>query len=93
MATYVFRDGHIVPKSTAAPLHAGPFVISDALPDLTHPITGKPMDSKSNFRAVTRAAGCVEVGNEAQRDTRRIDGFDSRSRKADIARAIKELGG
>jgi hypothetical protein len=51
------------------------------------------MDSKSNFRAVTRAAGCVEVGNEVQRDTRSVDGFDSRSRKADIAAAIKELGG
>jgi hypothetical protein len=93
MTTYVYRDGRLVEKSTAAPRSRGPYVISDALPDMIHPITGKPMDSKSNFRAVTRANGCVEVGNEVQRDTRRIDGFDTQSRKADIAQAIKELGG
>lgn len=91
MTTYVMRNGQLVEKSLATPLRSsGPFVISDHLPDLKHPITGKPMDSKSNFRAVTRAHGCVEVGNETQKDTRRVDAGNL---KADIAQAIRELGG
>lgn len=88
--TYVLRDGKLVPKSQAAPRNAGPYVQSDYLPDLRHPVTGKPMDSKSQFRAMTRAAGCVEVGNEVQRDTRRVDMPNLR---ADISRAITQLGG
>jgi hypothetical protein len=93
MTTYVLRDGKLIEKSKAAPLNRGPFVVSDYLPELKHPITGKRMDSKSQFRAVTRAYGCVEVGNDTQRDTRRLEGFDSNTRKADIARAIQQLGG
>lgn len=89
--TYVMRDGKLVPKSDAAPLRSGGVhIISDHLPDLRHPITGKVMDSKSGFRAVTRAHGCVEVGNEVQRDTRQINPGNL---KADIARAITSLGG
>lgn len=89
--TYVMRDGNLVPKDQAAPLKSGGVhIISDHLPDLRHPITGKRMDSKSAFRAVTRAHGCVEVGNETQRDTRQIN---TGNIKADIARAIESLGG
>jgi hypothetical protein len=91
--TYVLRDGKLVPKSQAAPLRSsGPYVQSDNLPGgaLRHPATGKLMDSKSQFRDVTRAHGCVEVGNETQRDTRRIE---MPNLKADIGRAITQLGG
>lgn len=94
MTTYVRRNGKIVDKSAAQPLSGRVGgVISDTMRAMRHPITGKPMDSKSSFRAVTRAHGCVEVGNEVQRDTRRLAGFDSNARKADIAAAIRELGG
>lgn len=93
MTTYVWRNGKIIEKSKAPPRTGGAFVISDNMQPLVHPITGKKMDSKSQFRAVTRAHGCVEVGNEVQRDTRRIEGFDSQSRKRDIAQAISQLGG
>jgi len=90
-ATYVIRDGKLVLKSEAVPLRSsGPYVQSDYLPDLRHPRTGKIMDSKSQFRAVTKAHGCVEVGNEVQRDTRRYDAGDI---KSDIARTFSELGG
>jgi hypothetical protein len=51
------------------------------------------MDSKSRFRAETRARGLTELGNDKQVDRRKIDGFDSRSRKEDIVAAIRELGG
>lgn len=89
MTTYVFRNDKWVPKASAG-REAGPFVISDSIPDLHHPITGKRMDSKSQFRAVTRANGCVEVGNEQQVDKRRVD---MPNLKRDIFHAIKELGG
>jgi hypothetical protein len=92
MTTYVYRDGKLIEKSKAPP-KSGAFVISDTMQIMKHPITGKLMDSKSEFRAVTRAHGCVEVGNDVQRDTRRIEGFDSDTRKRDIYRAITELGG
>ncbi len=94
MTVYVMRDGKLVDRDTAPP-RSRPVrgVISDTMGAMKHPITGKLMDSKSQFRAVTRAHGCVEVGNDQQRDTRRLDGFDSNTRKMDIARAISELGG
>ncbi len=95
MTIFVYRNGRLVDRDTAPPRHQGPVrgVISDTMGALRHPVTGKLMDSKSQFRAVTRAHGCVEVGNDQQRDTRRIDGFDTNSRKMDISRAISELGG
>lgn len=40
------------------------YIISDTQPLLKHPITGKHYDSKSRFRADTKASGCEEVGNE-----------------------------
>ncbi len=67
-------------------------VISDDLPGgamLNH-ADGTHYTSKAKFRQATRAAGCIEVGNEQQRDTRR---WDDGNRKADIARAIEQLGG
>lgn len=95
MTVFVYRAGRLVDRATAPPRHQGPVrgVISDDMPAMRHPITQRPMDSKSQFRAVTRAHGCVEVGNDTQRDTRRMEGFDKQSRSADIARAITELGG
>lgn len=89
--TYVMRNGRLVRKERAVPKPgSGLYVISDTMPDMRHPATGKVMNSKSQFRAITRAAGCVEVGNEIQRDTRQmgVGGL-----KADIAQAIRELGG
>lgn len=89
--TYVWVDGKCIEKSEAHEARQrGPYIQSDNLTPMRHPITGKLMDSKSQFRAITRAHGCVEVGNEQQRDTRRIDMPDL---KSDIARSIQELGG
>lgn len=49
------------------------YVIEDTMDAVAHPVTGKLMDSKSEFRKVTRAAGCVEVGNEPMEDRRSYD--------------------
>lgn len=93
--TYVMRAGRLVPKRLAAPLHApdaAPYVIGDDLPGggCVHPSTGKMMDSKSKFRAETRARGLVEVGNDVRLPRRPIDIGSPRD---DIRRAISELGG
>lgn len=94
MTIFVYRNGRLVDKAKAPPIARGtaPNVISDYLPDgaLRHPTTGKMMDSKSGFRAVTKAHGMTEIGNETQRDMRR---FDTPDLKADIARTFSELGG
>lgn len=42
-----------------------PYVISDIMPETEH-VNGKFYTSKRAFRAVTRALGCDEVGNEKQ---------------------------
>ena len=92
--TWVYRNGKLVPKHKAAPRGSWRVlgVISDYLPDLIHPCTGTRMDSKSEFRKVTRAKGGLEVGNEKLVDRRQEVGMDSNTRKADISRAMAELG-
>lgn len=71
MPTYVMRNGKLVPKDTAPPLHQpkrglnkAVYVQSDTMPPLLHMATGQVLDSKSEFRRQTKAAGCIEVGNE-----------------------------
>ena len=67
-------------------------VISDTMDALIHPCTGKLMDSKSEFRKVTKAKGGVEVGNEKLVDRRTCPHLDSESRRRDIAAAMEQLG-
>ena len=48
-----------------APVGEGAHAVhTDTMDALTHPCDGKVYDSKSEFRRVTKAHGCVEVGNE-----------------------------
>lgn len=67
-------------------------IITDSLPPggLWHPATGKYVDSKSRFREFTKAAGCVEVGNETQKDTR---SWGVSNLKGDIARSMERVRG
>lgn len=51
-----------VDKSSSGGFHS---VIADEMPPTYHPATGEMITSKSKFRDVTRASGCVEMGNEA----------------------------
>lgn len=39
-------------------------VIQDTMDATRHPINGRMYESKSEFRKLTKAAGCVEVGND-----------------------------
>lgn len=73
-SSFVWRDGKLVDKRVAAPLvvamprapgiHA-PGLIRDSMEPIPHPCTGVLMDSKAAFRAVTRAHGCEEMGNDS----------------------------
>ena len=72
-ATYVIRDGKAVLKHLAPPRNppparshavALPALNRDHIEPTLHPCTGQIIDSKSKFREITRAHGCVEVGNE-----------------------------
>ena len=51
-------------RQTAKASH---YVISDTMDLMVHPSNGKYYDSKSRFRAETRARGLTEVGNETIR--------------------------
>ena len=65
--TWVMRNGRLVRKERAAPLNvtsSAVYVISDTMQPLKHMGTGRMLDSKSQFRADTRASGCVEVGTD-----------------------------
>jgi hypothetical protein len=62
-------------------------IISDCQEPLLHPVTGEILDSKSQFRARTRAAGCLELGNDAPAGNFRPQGSKKELRR-DISEAI-----
>lgn len=62
------------------PPSKAPAIIRDQMDALMNHATGEMFDSKSQFRAATKAAGCEELGNDApmtapqqERDTARFD--------------------
>lgn len=72
-AWYILSDGREVyrrveqycePKRSDLPT---PMFIRDDMPETEHPCTGQAYNSKSSFRAVTKAHGCVEIGNDSSR--------------------------
>lgn len=72
------------------PANVAPYVISDTMDLTQHMATGRHVDSKSEFRKMTRAAGCEEVGNEIQRPK----AWEAPPKPGrDIQRAIAELKG
>ena len=72
---------------------AAPMVISDSMDALRHPATGLYSDSKSSFRRMTKAAGCVEIGDQAPTENRPPDTLASKEAKADRVSAIKQAMG
>jgi hypothetical protein len=90
------RDGKLVLKHLATPLDPKgprsalptPHYISDSLPDIVHPSSGKRYSSKAAFRAETRARGLTEVGNESFPERKEVP-LDPIG--PDIARAYDQL--
>ncbi len=99
MATYVMRNGKLVDKRTAPPKgvkgEKASYVISDEMPATRHMADGAMYTSKARFRQATRAAGCVEVGNETSTllKQRAPVTLSREERREHIKRAIRELGG
>jgi hypothetical protein len=61
---YVWHEGQWYPVGP----HVLPpriHIIGDHMAAARHMANGRTYDSKSAFRAATRAAGCVELGNDA----------------------------
>lgn len=78
----------MIPVGEASPeprLH----VIQDSMDAVAHPVTGRLMDSKSAFREVTKAAGCVEMGNDAPVQPKQWS--EPTNVKQDLIRAFQEL--
>lgn len=96
MTTYVLRNGELIEKSLAAPLESDSGLrlrfASDTMDPLRHMANGQMYDSKSEFRKATKAAGCIEVGDQANLGRRRQPiRLDKRERVEHIKRAIYEL--
>ena len=103
MPTYVRRPGHphansngMVDKTLLYAdyvVGSAPGVISDTMDATRHMADGKLYTSKSAFRAATKAAGCVEVGNETPTllKPRKPIPLDRGARREAIQRAVYEL--
>lgn len=68
---YVLRDGKLVPKHEAESFFRAPGVIRDQMAPLKHMANGVIVDSKSEFRQITRAHGLEEVGTSAPTPNKR----------------------
>lgn len=89
MTRYVWHDGAWYPVGDRRP-QPRLAIHSDHMDPLRHMATGEMFDSKSQFRAATRAAGCVELGNDAPVVTQAWQD-DRKSIRDDLNRAYSEL--
>ena len=94
--TYVFRDGKVIPKHLAPPLHprhgSGPMIISDFTEPVKSLVDGHRYSSKRQYRDHLRAHGCVEVGNDfnAMPQKNAPSGVDTNVAPA-IAQAVEQV--
>lgn len=79
----------VVPRETQRSDLPAPMLMLDTMDPLWHPHTGELVDSKSHFRAITKASGGEEVGNDAQASAPKGSDIS----KADVAEAVNMLKG
>lgn len=97
MPTFVYRNGKLVDKRVAPPKASGTNkkllgVISDEMDATRHMADGQMYTSKAKFREATRAAGCIEVGNDpAITRPRKPVELDRGQRREAIHQAIQQL--
>ena len=70
---------------------AAPNIISDTMPPTRHMADNNTYESKSQFRKATKAAGCLEVGNDYSTKARPQVTLDRGKRRDDIRRAFYEV--
>jgi len=105
MTRYVYRPNDprsdsfgMIDAAVAGPKHVGEAataVVSDTMDSTRHMADGKYYDSKSKFRQATKAAGCIEVGNELPTllKLRKPQQLSREERRNDIRRALRQLQG
>ena len=64
MARFIWHNDQWVPAVRAVRVSAFPAIIRDQMDATWHPATGEMVESKSQFRAITKARGYEEVGND-----------------------------
>ena len=81
---YPWRYGHVAVSAN---------VLRDQMDATRHMANGQYYESKSAFRAATKAAGCIEYGNENAHlmKPRQPVELDRRQRRDDISNSIWEL--
>lgn len=74
---WVFRDGQLIPKHLAPPLHrrfgTSAYVIGDGMEPTLNPANGRRYDSKRAYYRAVRDAGCEIIGNETPKASPRKD--------------------
>jgi hypothetical protein len=90
MTIYVMKNGELVEK-VIMEINASPNLIGDEIPLTRHMANGKYYTSKAKFREATRAANCVEIGNENPFRPRPKMPLDRRRRREDIRKAISDI--
>lgn len=65
--SHIIRNGVLYEASKAPRKAEAPSVITDTMDAMMHHAIGRPVDSKSAFRRITRDHGYEEVGNEQQK--------------------------
>ena len=93
--TYVYRNGKLIPKHLAPPLHApksqGLQVIQDIEPYKAVGVDGRIVGGRRQHREMLRNHGLVEVGNEPQRPRQAPPDRVDMSLIRDIKRAMGKL--
>lgn len=87
MTRYIWHEGQWWPAAPRAP-QPRVHIISDHMQPLRHPATGAVIDSKSAFRAITRANGYMELGNDAPATTPSA-ATDPKDVRADVIEAMQ----
>ncbi|MGE3875491.1 MAG: hypothetical protein AB7F74_21265 [Parvibaculaceae bacterium] len=90
----IMRISHVSkPAFHARSVLGAPMVITDEMPATQNMADGNFYTSKRKFRAVTKAHGCVEVGNDPAMFRRKPKPKpDRRAIKAAVARAFSRAG-
>lgn len=70
-----------------------PNIISDSLPDIVNHADGRIYDSKSNYYAAVKAAGCEVVGNDPAFAEGKIPDTTPRGIEQDISDAYDQVVG
>lgn len=84
---FVYRNGKVIEEKGYENKPWAISVISDTMQPLKHHGTGRMIDSKSKFRADTKACGATEIGNEHPKQRQSIP-LDRGQRREAIRKAL-----